>query len=92
MLALAATLAGVAIAWGGAFAFVGLVAPHLARLVCRRPGLSQGVLAVLIGSTLVMLADLLGRTLFLPLDLPAGIFVAAIGAPFFLGLLLREVR
>ncbi|MCM2131927.1 FecCD family ABC transporter permease [Larsenimonas rhizosphaerae] len=92
VLALAATLAGVAIAWGGAFAFVGLVAPHLARLVCRRPGLSQGVLAVLIGSTLVMLADLLGRTLFLPLDLPAGIFVAAIGAPFFLGLLLREVR
>ena len=38
----------------------------------------------------MMLADLLGRALFLPLDLPAGIFVAALGAPFFLYLLIRQ--
>ncbi|WP_136065898.1 FecCD family ABC transporter permease [Modicisalibacter radicis] len=92
ILALAAALAGVAIAWGGAFAFVGLVAPHLARRLSPPPGAAQAVLAVLFGSCLVMLADLVARTLFLPLDLPAGIFVAVLGAPFFLGLLVREVR
>lgn len=88
----AALLAGIAIAWGGAMAFVGLVAPHLARLLTRSPGMAQLVTAAALGGALVMLADLLGRTLFPPLDLPAGIFVAAIGTPFFLGLLLRPVN
>lgn len=92
ILAVAAALAGVAIAWGGAFAFVGLVAPHLSRLINRRRGAAQVVMTALFGGLLVMLADLLGRTLFLPLDLPAGVFVGAIGAPFFLGLLVRLGR
>ncbi|NRB55519.1 MAG: iron ABC transporter permease [Salinicola sp.] len=89
---LAAGLAGIAVAWGGAIAFVGLVAPHLARRLVRGPGAAQIVMAGVIGSAMVVLADLLGRTLLLPLDLPAGIFVAAVGAPFFLGLLIRQVR
>lgn len=92
LLALSAALAGVAVAWGGAFVFVGLVAPHLAQRLSRFPGTAQMVLALLFGALLVMLADLVARTLFLPLDLPAGIFVAALGAPFFLALLIREVR
>ncbi|WP_208605368.1 FecCD family ABC transporter permease [Salinicola socius] len=89
---LAAGLAGIAVAWGGAIAFVGLVAPHLARRLVPGPGAAQIVMASMIGSVMVILADLLGRTLFLPLDLPAGIFVAAVGAPFFLGLLIWQVR
>ncbi|WP_353111024.1 FecCD family ABC transporter permease [Salinisphaera dokdonensis] len=93
LLTLVATLlAGVAIAWGGAMAFVGLVAPHIARQVTRAPGVAQLLTSAALGATIVMLADLVGRTLFLPLDLPAGIFVAAIGTPFFLALLLREAR
>ncbi|WP_129139716.1 FecCD family ABC transporter permease [Modicisalibacter coralii] len=90
LMILAASLAGIAVAWGGAMAFVGLVAPHLARRLVRAPGAAQVVMACVLGACLVMLADLAGRTLCLPLDLPAGIFVAAIGAPFFLGLLLRQ--
>ncbi|MCM2972533.1 FecCD family ABC transporter permease [Larsenimonas suaedae] len=92
LLALAAAMAGVAIAAGGAFAFVGLIAPHLARRVSRAVGASQAVLSVLWGALLVVSADWIARTVFLPLDLPAGIFVAALGAPFFLWLLLREAR
>ncbi|KTT57285.1 FecCD family ABC transporter permease [Pseudomonas oryzihabitans] len=90
LLALAVALAGVAIAWGGAIAFVGLIAPHIARRLLPAGFSAQALMAALVGALLVMLADLLGRTLFLPLDLPAGIFVAALGAPFFLYLLIRQ--
>lgn len=90
LLALAVALAGVAIAWGGAIAFVGLIAPHIARRLLPAGFAAQALLAALVGALLVMLADLLGRTLFLPLDLPAGTFVAALGAPFFLYLLIRQ--
>jgi len=90
LLALAVALAGVAIAWGGAIAFVGLIAPHIARRLLPGGFAAQALMAALVGALLVMLADLLGRTLFLPLDLPAGIFVAALGAPFFLYLLIRQ--
>lgn len=90
LLALAVALAGVAIAWGGAIAFVGLIAPHIARRLLATGFAAQALMAALVGALLVMLADLLGRTLFLPLDLPAGIFVAALGAPFFLYLLIRQ--
>lgn len=90
LLALAVALAGVAIAWGGAIAFVGLIAPHIARRLLPAGFAAQASMAALVGALLVMLADLLGRTLFLPLDLPAGIFVAALGAPFFLYLLIRQ--
>ncbi|WP_338547022.1 iron ABC transporter permease [Pseudomonas benzopyrenica] len=90
LLALAVALAGLAIAWGGAIAFVGLIAPHIARRLVPGGFAGQALLAALVGALLVMLADLLGRTLFLPLDLPAGIFAAALGAPFFLYLLIRQ--
>ncbi|EHK69815.1 ABC transporter permease [Pseudomonas psychrotolerans L19] len=90
LLALAVALAGVAIAWGGSIAFVGLIAPHIARRLLPAGFAAQALMAALVGALLVMLADLLGRTLFLPLDLPAGIFVAALGAPFFLYLLIRQ--
>ncbi len=90
LLALVVALAGVAIAWGGAIAFVGLIAPHIARRLLPAGFAAQALMAALTGALLVMLADLLGRTLFLPLDLPAGIFVAALGAPFFLYLLIRQ--
>ena len=47
-------------------------------------------MAALVGANLVMLADMAGRTLFLPLDLPAGIFVAVFGTPYFLYLLIKQ--
>lgn len=83
-------LAGVAIAHAGAIAFVGLIAPHMAKRVVGRGFVASALAAVLIGANLVMVADLIGRTQFLPLDLPAGIFISALGSPFFLYLLIRQ--
>ncbi|WP_193089769.1 iron chelate uptake ABC transporter family permease subunit [Advenella sp. FME57] len=90
LLALSVYLAGAAIAYTGALGFVGLVAPHIARRIGVKSGTSLIVVTMLVGANMVMIADLIGRTQFLPLDLPAGIFVSAIGAPFFIYLLLRS--
>lgn len=90
LLFISAGLAGAAIAIGGAMNFVGLLAPHIAR---KLVGPSFGGLLPLtafIGALLVMLADLVARTAFPPLDLPVGIFTSAIGAPFFMYLLYKN--
>ena len=90
LLLISVALAGAAVAWGGAIAFVGLIAPHIAKRLVPPGFAGQALMAALIGANLVMLADLIGRTLFLPLDLPAGIFVAVLGTPFFLYLLINQ--
>lgn len=89
LLLVSTALAGSAVAFGGNIGFVGLMAPHIAR---RMVGSSFGALlpaTALIGGLLVMLADLLGRTLFSPYEIPAGVFTAAIGAPYFIFLLYK---
>nr|WP_297402246.1 iron ABC transporter permease [uncultured Marinobacter sp.] len=91
-LLLSVALAGSAVAYAGALGFVGLMAPHLARRLVRagHPGLL--IITGLTGALIVLWADLIGRTGFVPRDLPAGIFVAGIGAPFFVFLLYRLRR
>lgn len=90
MLAISVALAGAAVAYAGGIGFVGLIAPHMARkLVGRSFGYLVPVSA-LIGSIIVALADVVARTAFLPLDIPAGVFVSGIGAPFFIYLLYRS--
>jgi iron complex transport system permease protein len=89
LLILSTALTGCAVAFAGAIGFVGLMAPHIAR---RLVGSSFGSLlpvSALIGALLVMVADLIGRTLFSPLEVPAGVFTAAIGAPYFIYLLFK---
>lgn len=71
----------------GTLGFVGLVAPHVARLLV---GERQGTLLVasaLVGAVLVSAADLVGRLAFAPVQLPAGIVTALIGVPYFCALL-----
>lgn len=87
---LSVALSGAAVAIGGAITFIGLIAPHIARKLVG-PAFG-GVLPVsaLIGALIMVLSDLAARTLFAPLDLPAGIFTAAVGAPFFIYLLYRQ--
>lgn len=80
-------LAGTAAAHAGGIEFVGLMAPHIARKFVGRSFVALIPLTACIGATLVLLADLIARTAFLPLDIPAGVFTAAIGAPFFIYLL-----
>lgn len=90
LLFVSVALAGAAVAVAGAIGFVGLIAPHIAR---KLAGPSFGGLipvAALIGSLLLLVADTIARTAFLPLDIPAGVFTAAVGAPFFIYLLYRN--
>jgi iron complex transport system permease protein len=88
-IAAAALLVGAATAFAGTIGFIGLVAPHMARLWLG--GLHRLVLpaALLLGAMLLVLADLGARTLTAPAELAVGILTAAIGGPFFLWLLRR---
>jgi len=85
-------LAGVAVSVGGVIGFVGLIAPHVARKLVG-PIYSRLIpVSALFGAIVVALADLVGRTAFLPLDIPVGVFTSGIGAPFFIYLLYRSRR
>lgn len=85
----AAALAAGAVSVCGLLGFVGLMTPHLMRRFTRdiRRLLP---LCILGGSTLVLLCDILARVLFAPYELPVGILLSALGAPFFLSIILRR--
>ena len=89
MIVACVALAASAVATAGTIGFVGLMAPHIAR---RLVGPAHGGLlpvAAMTGGAMVVLADLVGRTLFAPVEIPCGIVTAVVGAPFFLYLLYR---
>ncbi|WP_134704885.1 iron ABC transporter permease [Ammoniphilus sp. YIM 78166] len=90
LLLMSTALAGGAVAFAGGIGFVGLMAPHMARQLV---GSAYGALlpvSALIGGLIVLLADLVARTAFSPLDVPAGVFTASIGAPYFIYLLYKN--
>ncbi len=89
LLLIGVALAGSAVAFAGGVSFIGLIAPHIARRLVERGFTGLVPVTALIGAMILLYADLLGRVGFIPRDLPAGIFVAAIGAPFFVYLLSR---
>jgi len=90
LLTIAAVVAAVSVVAIGVVGFVGLVAPHLARaLVGARHGRIVPV-AMVAGGLLVCVADTLGRTLIAPSQLPAGLMMALVGAPYFVWLLHRS--
>ncbi|MFK4825590.1 FecCD family ABC transporter permease [Paenochrobactrum sp. BZR 588] len=92
MMVIAVALTGASVAVTGGIGFVGLLAPHMCRrLVGARHALLLPACA-LCGAILVLFADTLGRTLLAPVEIPAGIFCAMIGAPYFLYLLMRIGR
>lgn len=92
LLAVAVALAGAAVAMAGGIAFIGLMAPHLARKLVGPAFGGLLPVAALVGGLLVLIADLGARTLFAPVEIPAGVFTAAIGAPFFIYLLRRGAK
>lgn len=85
---LASALAASAVSFVGLLGFVGLMAPHIARLLFGADTRRLVMPTALIGALLVTASDLLGRLLFAPSELPVGIIMSLLGAPFFLGLLL----
>lgn len=88
LVVLAAGLTGSAVAVSGMLAFVGLVVPHAARLLVGSDHRVIAPLAVLLGASLIVLADTLARLVIAPAEIPVGIVTAIIGAPVFL-LLIR---
>ncbi len=87
---LVALAVGAAVAISGTIGFIGLVVPHLVRLMLGPD--HRGVLAgsALLGAALLGGADILARTLVVPAELPIGLVTALVGGPFFLWLLLRR--
>nr|WP_195572357.1 iron ABC transporter permease [Paenibacillus sp. 1001270B_150601_E10] len=89
LIAIAVALAGACVAVSGGIGFVGLIGPHLAR---RLVGVKHQLLlptTALVGILLVLTADTIGRWILQPSEIPTGIVVAVIGAPYFLYLLAK---
>lgn len=87
---LSALLAGTAVSVAGLIGFVGLVVPHVIRLLIGEDYRFLLPLSIVGGGTLVVLADTVARSWFDPIELPVGILLAVIGAPFFLILLKKR--
>ncbi|HFD79663.1 MAG TPA: iron ABC transporter permease [Gammaproteobacteria bacterium] len=86
---LASLATAMAVSQAGNIGFVGLIAPHMLRLAGARDHRLLLPAVVLLGGTLLLLADALSRTLLAPRQLPVGVLTALIGVPLFLYLLYR---
>lgn len=91
-LVLASFLAGSAVSFAGLLGFVGLVVPHIARRISKGSTFQLTLRSALIGGILVVLSDLFGRTVLAPTEIPVGIIMSFIGAPFLFYLLLRRKK
>ncbi len=87
---LTAAAVGAAVAAAGAIGFVGIVVPHLIRLIAGPDHRILLPASALIGAVLVVMADIVARMIVAPAELPIGIILAAIGAPVFLHLVIRR--
>lgn len=81
---------GAAVSLAGPVAFVGIIVPHLVRLVVGADHRLVIPAAGLFGGAFLVVCDLLARTLFAPIEVPVGIITAVVGGPFFLWLLFRS--
>ncbi|RYE44208.1 MAG: iron ABC transporter permease [Hyphomicrobiales bacterium] len=87
-----ALLTGAAVAFSGVIAFVGLMIPHIVRLVVGGDYRRVLPLSALLGAIFLVLADMLARTIIPPQDLPIGIITGLVGGGFFILLLRRRSR
>ncbi|WP_434636371.1 Fe(3+)-hydroxamate ABC transporter permease FhuB [Klebsiella sp. I138] len=92
LLLLAACLTATATLTIGPLSFVGLMAPHIARMMGFRRTMPQMVMAGLIGGLLLVFADWCGRMMMFPYQIPAGLLSTFIGAPYFIYLLRKQSR
>ncbi len=88
----AVALAGATVAAAGTIGFVGLMAPHIGRRLVGPDHSGLLPASGLLGAFIVVAADLVGRTIFAPIELPCGLITAAVGAPFFIYLLWQQRR
>jgi len=90
VLAAGSMLTGAAVAVSGTIGFVGLVIPHLTRLIWGPDHKHLIPLSTLIGAGFLMLADLAARMIIQPAELPIGVITAMIGAPVFAAILVKR--
>ncbi len=83
-------LAGAAVSVVGLLGFVGLIVPHMARLFIGSDYRYLFPGTIFFGASIVMICDTLSRILFAPMEIPVGIIMSALGAPFFLYLLRKK--
>nr|WP_280819241.1 iron ABC transporter permease [Mesorhizobium soli] len=85
-----AAATGASVAVSGGIGFVGIVVPHLLRLLIGPDNRYLLPASALLGASILLLADAVSRTIVAPAELPIGIITAAVGGPFFLWILLRK--
>jgi ABC-type Fe3+-siderophore transport system permease subunit len=90
LIGIAVALAGSSVAVAGTMGFVGLVVPHVTRLLVGSDYRYVLPVSALFGAMLMVLADLLGRTVMPPAEVPAGLITSLLGAPYFIYLLIRR--
>lgn len=94
VIACAALITGAAVSFAGTIGFIGLVVPHIVRMLFGPAHRAVIPMSALVGALLIVVADTAARTIAPPSEVPIGLFTAALGAPFFLWLVMRskEVR
>lgn len=83
-------LAAGAVACVGTVGFIGLIAPHMVRLLTGNKLRRSMFLSALVGAVMLVLADTIGRTIMAPTEIPSGLLIAIIGTPYFLYLMYRS--
>lgn len=85
-----ALIVGIVVSTGGTIAFLGLVAPHIIRLVIGSDNKRVIPYSALLGAILLVLSDTIGRVLIQPVEIPVGVMTSIMGGPFFIFLLRRQ--
>ncbi|KXG08669.1 Iron-uptake system permease protein FeuC [Anoxybacillus sp. P3H1B] len=91
LLIVSVALAGACVAVGGGITFLGLIAPHISRLLIGSRNAKLLPLTAIIGALLLLSADTLGRVIMAPVELPVGLVVSILSVPYFIYLLLKTV-
>ena len=91
-IAISSLLAGAAVSFAGLLGFVGLMVPHICRRIIGGDNRKLVPCSALVGATLTLICDALGKCLFAPFEIHVGIILAFLGGPFFLFLLLKKGR
>lgn len=92
LIILASFLAGSAVSAVGLLGFMGLVVPHMARAFVGNDHRFLFPASILMGSALLMICDLIARTIFAPIEIPVGVIMSILGGPFFLLILRNQYK
>lgn len=90
LLFISISLASISVAIAGAISFLGLISPHISRILVGSRAKISFPVSMLIGANLIIIADIIGRNILLPNGIPTGIVVALIGVPYFIYLINRK--